>query len=321
MFAKILHFVKYHNFFSIGFTILFGGLSVSLAASPTLQKSVYNSTETITSVDNTKIVSTNLDNFNFNLRINSVKDDEKSYYIDYSYKTLSIKNSVWQEINLSKTLTVSKESLGERDLGLYVASELGDNINYELSYLKDAQKLQKNNGMSKKVVTTEYSGLIGKMLDPKEKVIEGYDPVIPPPVIEVVVEEEVPIVASPILTPEISEKQEEQVVTPPPSTEQNLTTNSTLDEQAVILLIEKMLAESQNQNSGSSSSSSSGNSEPDPIPEPDPEVLEENPTPAEEVPETIPEEEIIPEPTPEPPASEPIPEIIPEVITGTTSTF
>ena len=41
------------------------------------------------------------------------------------------------------------------------------------------QKLEREKGESQKVVTTEYSGLIGKLINPKEEVIEGYNPVIP----------------------------------------------------------------------------------------------------------------------------------------------
>lgn len=185
MHEKLINFIKYNNAFTIAFVVCFFGFGISFAASPELRESVYSSEETVVSVDNSSIVSADLDNFNFNLRINSVTEDEKNYYVVYSYQTLTVEDSVWQNKEIEKTLTVSKEALGGKDLGLYAAEELGENINYELSYLKRVQKLEKEKGESQKVVTVEYSGLIGKLLDPKEKVIEGYSPVILEPIPEV----------------------------------------------------------------------------------------------------------------------------------------
>jgi hypothetical protein len=181
MFQKVLNFVKYNNAFTIAVMLVFFGAGISFAASPELRDTVYASSETVISVDNTLIVSSDLDSFNFNLKINSITDDDKNYYATYSYQTLVITNGVWQSQEMDKVLTVNKEALNGKDLGLYVAKELGDNMNYELSYLKRVQELEKEKGQSQKVVSVEYSGLIGKLLDPKEKVIEGYTPVIPEP--------------------------------------------------------------------------------------------------------------------------------------------
>src|SRR3989344_5475546 len=179
MFQKIIKFIKYNNAFPIGMMIFLLGAGATFASSPAVRESVFSSLETVTSVDNGLIISTNLDNFNFNLKISSVTEDTKNYYINYAYTTLAVANSIWSNVSREKTLTINKEFLGDKDLGLYVARELGDNINYELSYLKKVQELQKGLGVSKKVVTTQYAGLVGKFLDPEEKVIEGYSPVIP----------------------------------------------------------------------------------------------------------------------------------------------
>ncbi len=185
MYERILNFIKYNNAFTIIFVIVFFSFGITFAASPAVRESVYSSSETIVSVDNGAIVSADLNNFNFNLRISSITEDDKNYYAGYSYQTLVIEDSVWQSKEIEKTLTVNKEALNGKDLGLYVAKELGDNINSELSYLKRVQKLEKDKGESQKVVTVEYSGLIGKLLDPKEMVIEGYNPVIPESVPEI----------------------------------------------------------------------------------------------------------------------------------------
>lgn len=178
VYQKVVHFIKYHNAFTIIFVICFFGFGIGFAAIPEMRDSVYSSEETVVSIDNGLIISADLDSFAFNLRINSVTEDEKNYYAAYSYQTLVVEDGFWQSKEIEKTLTVGKEALGGKDLGLYVAEELGENIGSELSYLKRVQKLEKEKGESQKVVAVEYSGLIGKLLNPKEKVIEGYSPVI-----------------------------------------------------------------------------------------------------------------------------------------------
>ena len=185
MYNKVLHFVKYNNAFTLLLALFFFGFGISFAAEPTLRDGIYSSQQTVVSVDNNWIVSVDLDAYNFNLKINSITEDDKNYYASYSYQTIAVQNSAWQNQQISKVLTVSKDELDGKDLGLYVAKELGENINYELSYLKQVQKQEKEKGESQKVITTEYSGLIGKFLNPKEEVIDGYKPVIPEVVPEI----------------------------------------------------------------------------------------------------------------------------------------
>src|SRR3989344_5620293 len=217
MHRKIVDFIKYNNAFTIIFVLLFFGFGIGFAANPEMRDAVYSSEEIIVSVDNGRIVSADLDNFDFNLRINSITEDDKNYYAAYSYQTLAIKDDFWQNKEIEKTLTVSKEALGGKDLGLYVAEELGENIRYELSYLKRVQKLEKEKGESRKIVAVTYSGLVGKLLNPKEEVIEGYNPVIP---------EDVPVTAELNLaaivvstTPPQTEPAQEAASTPQPSPE------------------------------------------------------------------------------------------------------
>lgn len=223
MYQKVLHFVKYNNAFTIIFVLVFFGFGISFAASPEIREGVYTSTETVASVDNSFIVAADLDNFNFNLRIKAITEDEKNYYAVYSYQTIAISDGFWQKQEAEKTLTVSKEALGGKDLGLYLAEELGENINYELSYLKRVQKLEKEKGESQKIVTTEYSGLIGKLLDPDEKVIDGYDPVIPEPAPQVPVE----IKSNPaeVVVSVVPEHTESVVITTTENTTETITEN------------------------------------------------------------------------------------------------
>jgi len=161
--------------------MVFFGFGMSYAASPAVRESVYSSKETVVSIDNGLIVSVSLDDFDFNLKITSITEDDTNYYAVYSYQTLAIENDVWKKQQIEKIFKVNKEVLGGKDLGLYVAQELGENVDAERYYLKKVQKLEKEKGQSRKVVAVEYHGLIGKLLNPEEKVIEGYNPVIPEP--------------------------------------------------------------------------------------------------------------------------------------------
>lgn len=175
---RIIAFIKYNNTVAIAFFFLFSGLSVAYAANPKLQASVYARDEVIVSVDNTLLLSTDLDSFDFNLKIDAVTEDAINYYAAYSYTTLAVQDGVWRTTSISDVLTVNKEALGSKDLGLYVAKELADNANYELSYLRTVQKLERAKGESKKQVATAYSGLVGKFLNPTENTVEGYEPVV-----------------------------------------------------------------------------------------------------------------------------------------------
>ncbi len=203
MYAKFAEFVKYNNAFTFIVMSLFFGFGISFAANPELREAVYASEETVVAADNGVILRSDLDNFDFNLKIDAVTEDEKNYYAAYSYRTLAVEDGVWRERQVVKNLTVSKESLAGGDFGLRVARELGENINYELSYLKRVKKAEEEKGESKKTVTVEYSGLIGKFLDPKEMVIEGYDPVVPEPVVPPAAPEAV--ASDPVSMPENSQ--------------------------------------------------------------------------------------------------------------------
>jgi hypothetical protein len=175
---KIIHFIKYHNAFSIMVFVVFIAFNVGLAASPEFRENFVNRQETVQSVDNSALVLANLSAFNFQPKIKSISEDDNNFYVVYSYKTLIIDNYVWQEKEKENTLVVNKRGLEGRDLGLYVAEELSEMINYEISYLKRVQQMEKEKGITQKKITIQYSGLIGKMLSPKEQVFPGYQPLI-----------------------------------------------------------------------------------------------------------------------------------------------
>lgn len=183
MLQKFADFIKYNNTFPIllgAFFFMTGGAFA--ATNPDVQQAVVDSTETVQSVDNTYIVGAALDTFDFNLQIKDVAEDVDIYTVTYSYRTIAIVDYVWQVVEKDMTLSVSKTALESsyvRDLGLYVAKELSDNIKAELAYLKRVQSFETESGMTQKVVAVEYTGLIGKFLDPTQEVFDAYIAVVP----------------------------------------------------------------------------------------------------------------------------------------------
>lgn len=179
MLQKIINFIKYHNAFTIGLMLVLF-LTAGAFASDDIKNAVLNEITTESGIDNSRILSADLDDFYFALGIKDITEDEGNYYVSYEYATLAIQNSVWQDVSRGGTLRVSKDGLGNEDLGLYVAKELSEVINYELSYLKETQSIEKSNGFTQKMMATQYAGLIGRFLSPKEEAFPGYEPVVRP---------------------------------------------------------------------------------------------------------------------------------------------
>ncbi|HUV47141.1 MAG TPA: putative metal-binding motif-containing protein [Candidatus Bathyarchaeia archaeon] len=199
---KTINFIKYHNAFAIGVGVILLGSGVIFAASPGLREDVketlISTEELVRSIDNSRILVADLDNFDFALQVKKITEDNENYYVLYSYKTLALQDYTWQEVEKEKAFDVPKDALAGKDLGLYITEQLGQVIDNQLSYLKEVQEIEQKKGLTQKVVAVQYAGLLGKFLSSKEKVFPGYEPVIKPPVVEVVQE---PIVKEPVCQP------------------------------------------------------------------------------------------------------------------------
>jgi len=178
MLKKLTHILAYHNIVPIGFMALFLSFGITLAASPDARGSIVSKNISARSVDNSYILSKDLEAFNPQLGIISIQEDESFYYVSYFYNTISIQDYVWKEGVIENTLSVSKQALGGGDLGEYVAKELREVLDSKYSYLKEVQKIERQNGLSNKVVSTTYSGLIGKFIKSSEEEFEGYVSVV-----------------------------------------------------------------------------------------------------------------------------------------------
>jgi len=172
---KFIHFIKYNNGFILILAIIFFSVGAVFAANPEI---LVSGKENIKSVDNSYILNVDLENFDFGLMIRSITEDDKNYYINYGYKTIYIQDYVWMDIQKEKNIVVEKDGLAGKDLGLYIVEQLNENIDNELAYLKEVQKMEMERGLTQKIVATEYSGLIGKFFNPGEKTFPGYQPVV-----------------------------------------------------------------------------------------------------------------------------------------------
>ena len=190
MLKKIMHFIKYHNAFTIGLILVFVASGVIFASDTVREATIGKAVVEKAGIDNTALLAADLDNFDFWVTITGVTEDEKNYYVGYTYKTLGIRDNVWQPVSRQETLEVSKSALAGRDLGLYVTEELGEVVDSELAYLKEVQQKQQEIGVMLVQETTKYTGLIGLVLNAKTRELPGYEPVVKPPELPVIVYDE-----------------------------------------------------------------------------------------------------------------------------------
>lgn len=187
MFARLLHYIQYHNATTGLFIVaLFFGVGTAFAASdPELRQAaadaLVSEKQTVTQTDNSVLLSLNVDTFDPRLKINDVVEDEENYYASYTFTTLTLEDGVWQETRKTDTLTVNKQVLAERDLGLYLADELGEITRGERAYLAEVQADERKKGATRKKVAVDYTGLIGRFLDSEELEFDGYKPVVKEP--------------------------------------------------------------------------------------------------------------------------------------------
>ncbi len=297
MMKKIVHFVQYHNFFTIAVMFVFIGTGVSFAASPELRQGVLAQNEVVRSVDNSYVVNADFDTYDIGLKIKSVTEDADIYYIDYTYNVVEARDYVWQPVLTAGSIKVSKKELSGRDLGLYVAGQLGQIIDQQISYLKEVQKKERKSGVTQKVLAVEYSGLVGQFLSTDEKKFDGYTPVITPTAPPAPEEQTAAAVMSQdVSVPAVTAEAAPSVSVPTPVAVQNTVTREEI-EQLIRARVAELLAEQGSQTS------------PEPTPTPTP-----TPTPAPE-PEPTPTPAPVVEPTPEPaPVVEPAPAPEPEPV-------
>ena len=173
---KIIHFIKYHNAFAIAFVIVFMGLSITFAASPEARDAVYSKKTKEAGVDNAILLSADVSSWDFEPQILNIEQDNKYYYVTYKYRTLGIEDNVWQAVWKEKLLKFEIDSGRYSDVSQYITKEIREVIQHEYKLLKDSKEIAQTKGRTQKVTVTQYSGLVGKILDMKPKVVVHDNP-------------------------------------------------------------------------------------------------------------------------------------------------
>ncbi|MEA2097705.1 MAG: putative metal-binding motif-containing protein [Patescibacteria group bacterium] len=182
MFKKITNFIKYHNSFIIIIAFVFVASFSALAASDDLRDEILGE-EIVTKsgIDNSRILNVDLENFDLEMEIFKIEEDDENYYLDYKYETYGIQENIWEIVPKQKKMKVSKKFLEGKDLGLYAIQELSEVIDSEIAYLKKVQEKENEKGESKITQETKYEGLRGLVINTKTKELSvSYIPVVKP---------------------------------------------------------------------------------------------------------------------------------------------
>lgn len=175
---KIRDFIQYHNAFVLIVVFVFFVSSVSLASENIREGVLLGKQEKEIGVDNALLLASDIESWNFEPMVLSIEEDQEYYYVAYKFKTLGVKDNIWQEILREELLKFEKESDRYTDAALYITKEIGEVIQREHQLLKDSQKIAKENGRTQRVKVVAYNGLVGKALNLKEKAIPQENPII-----------------------------------------------------------------------------------------------------------------------------------------------
>lgn len=177
--APLADFIRYNNTVPIVISlILLSGGGAFAATNPALQAAVYDTEQSVTSVDTTYITSVNLERYPFKTRIASITEDEEWYYVSYTLDTITVVDAVWRDVTKNDVLRVNKTLLRGGNLRDYIEVEFGQLRDREYRLLKETQAYERALGVTQKTVAREYRGLIGQFVRSDADTLPAY---IPPP--------------------------------------------------------------------------------------------------------------------------------------------
>lgn len=170
---KIFHFIKYNNatVIILAVVLILGGGALAAGPENIGQKQI-----SVQGADNAALLAANFDNFSMDFKIENIQQDEKYYYVTYSFLDLVLADNVWQYQLSQKTQKVSKKI--KEDIGVYMAKFMAKHYEARIRELKQEKSLAESQGEQKRIEVTEYSGLIGRTLDLAAAVFPGYEPVV-----------------------------------------------------------------------------------------------------------------------------------------------
>ncbi len=175
MLKKFSHFLKYNNATLLILVIIFIIGSGAWAQTDAGQEFIGEQGVQVEGVDNMLLLEADLDNFDMNFRIEKVENDEKYYYITYTYLDLLKENNAWEYILEENVRKVSMKL--RKDLGDYLAEEMKEQYEARLKSLIEAKKKAEQIGEQKRTEVSEYSGLIGQALQLTGRIFPAYEPI------------------------------------------------------------------------------------------------------------------------------------------------
>jgi len=107
--------------------------------------------------------------------IEKIEQDDKYYYITYTFLDLIKSGNAWEYQLQEKIRNISKKFRG--DLGVYLAEDFKEMHESRLNYLKGKKEEALADGPQVRTEVVEYSGLIGAALDLAGNVFDGYEPI------------------------------------------------------------------------------------------------------------------------------------------------
>lgn len=175
---RFTDFILYNNTFTLvmGFLLLGGGTALANEdVREAVASTVIATEERVQQIDNSLILNADIENYDFEMLVTGVSEDEWTYYVTYSYRTLEVHDGEWQEVQKEDTLTVQKSELRDWDFETYVTKQLAEIVAAQRMLLAETQSIEATIGQRGKVVERSYSGLVGRFLDPDVVIVDPRD--------------------------------------------------------------------------------------------------------------------------------------------------
>ncbi len=171
---KIAHFIKYNNAVPIALGLLFFATTGALAASPEVRDAVYSTETEVMTQDTSYLASARLDRYPFSMKVTGITEDGDYVYVAYEFMTMGPIDAVWRPTTKKDILRVSKALLRDGDLRAYAESELAQVRWQEIERLTKLQAQARHDGVTRKVIATTHSGLVGSLLKPTVEEVPQY---------------------------------------------------------------------------------------------------------------------------------------------------
>ena len=119
MFKKAINFIKYNNFAVLILAVIFIAGSGAWAQTEAGQEFIGEKQEEIKGIDNTLLLSADLENYDMDFKIEKIEKNNQYYFVTYTYLDLVKTDDAWEYLLNEKIRKVSLKI--KKDLGAYLA--------------------------------------------------------------------------------------------------------------------------------------------------------------------------------------------------------